>query len=178
MEAPVSITHTHVHSMRLRSGAEALVARVLAADGTPGFGFTLNLEAAPARDMAEWDAAARSRKVPLYALFGGKQRERVEIEREGGHARTRIDPFALGSLEAVRSVASYKELVLVAPHEHPWEIAYCAALAATLAGDVRIAVRVEPAQGSIRVSESPGIDIDWSVEPAFSTVGWYPAEEK
>ena len=60
MVAPVSIAHTHVHSLRIASGAEALVARVLAADGTAGYGFTLNLDAGVARDMAAWDALARA----------------------------------------------------------------------------------------------------------------------
>ena len=45
MPAPISTAHTHVHSMRLRNGTEALVARVLTADGVAGFG----IEPIPAR---------------------------------------------------------------------------------------------------------------------------------
>jgi len=172
MAAPVSITHTHVHSLRLRSGAEALVARVVTAQRTAGFGFTLNLEAAVARDMAAWDALARSRGLPLYALFGKKLRDRVGIGREAAGALATVDPFELGSLETVRSIASDEGLVLVAPNAHPWELAYCAALAATLAGDVRITVRAEPVEASIRVSESPGIGIGWSFEPGFAGLRW------
>lgn len=172
MAAPVPIAHTHVHSMRLRSGAEALVARVLTAQGVAGFGFSLQIEAAPARDMAAWDACARSRGLPLHALFGKRLRDYIAIGRDGAGVLTRVDPFELGSLEAVRSVAPDEGLVLFAPNAHLWELAYCAALAATLAGDVRIAVRVEPAQASIRVSGSPGIDIDWSLEPGFAGLRW------
>ena len=78
MTAPVSIAHTHVHSLRVASGDEALVARVLAADGTAGFGFTLNLDAGVARDMAAWDALGRSKGVPLHALLGGSYRRNVK----------------------------------------------------------------------------------------------------
>jgi hypothetical protein len=172
MPAPVSITRTHVHSMRLRNGAEALVARVLTADGVPGFGFSLGPEAFPARDMAAWDALARARGVPLYALFGKRLRERVAIGHENADGSRQLDPFALGSVEAVRAAALNEGLVLLAPYAHPWELSYCAALAATLAGEVRIAVRVEPTAQSIIVSDAPGIDIDWSLEPGFAGLRW------
>ena len=78
MVAPVSIKHTHVHSLRIASGAEALVARVLAADGTAGYGFTLNMDAGVARDMAACDALGRSKGVPLYGLLGGTHRRTVK----------------------------------------------------------------------------------------------------
>ena len=71
MVAPVSISHTHVHSLRVATGEEALVARVLAAGRTEGFGFTLNLDAGVARDMAAWDALGRAKGVPLHGLRGG-----------------------------------------------------------------------------------------------------------
>jgi hypothetical protein len=175
MAAPVSIAHIHVHSLRLRSGAEALVARVITAQGTAGYGFSLGLEAAPARDMAAWDALARSRGLPLYALFGEKQRERVEISRENPADRQRLDPFELGSLETVRLHApTGGPCFLVAPHAHPWELAYCAVLAGILLGKVRIAVSQETAFESICVSDAPGIDIDWSLEPGFGAIRWYP----
>ena len=175
MPAPIPIARTHVHSMRLRSGAEALVARVLTADGVAGYGFSLGLEAAPARDMAGWDALARSRGVPLYALFGKKLRERVEIESENPEGTQRLDPFEQESLETVRLRApTDRPCFLVAPHAHPWELAYCSALAGILPGKVRIAVSGKTAFQSIPVSDAPGIDIDWSLEPGFGVIQWYP----
>ena len=44
--------------MRLLTGQEALVARVLTRDGKPGYGFSFRLDAAEARQMAEWHAGA------------------------------------------------------------------------------------------------------------------------
>ena len=82
MAAPVSITYTHVHSLRVASGAEALLARVLLADGTAGFGFTLNLVAAVARDMAAWDALGRSKGVALHALLGGSYLVKIKCVKD------------------------------------------------------------------------------------------------
>lgn len=196
MVAPVSIAHTHVHSLRIASGAEALVARVLAADGTAGFGFTLNLDAGVARDMAAWDALARAKGVPLYGLLGGSYRRETGISKDelpaipadwtalrkdildGRHELLRIDPFAWGSVEMVLTIAAIANafdlsIALLAPNAHPWEIQYCAALAATLKGeDTKIVVRSVPATTLISVSEKQGIGIDWSVEPAFSKIQW------
>ena len=173
MPAPISIAQIHVHSLRLRSGAEALVARVITTDGAPGFGFSLGPEALPARDMAAWDALARSRNVPLYALFGGKLRESVAIERRQPGGPPQIDPFELGSIEALRSrVPSNETCFLVAPHAHPWELSFCAALAATLSGKISIAVPEAPKARSITVSDAPGIDIDWSLDPGFAGLRW------
>lgn len=45
--------------MRLATGQEALVARVLTEEGKVGFGFSFRLDAAEARHMAEWHAGAR-----------------------------------------------------------------------------------------------------------------------
>jgi hypothetical protein len=45
--------------MRLASGEEVLVARVLTAEGKAGFGFSFRLDATEARHMAEWHAGAR-----------------------------------------------------------------------------------------------------------------------
>jgi hypothetical protein len=56
--------------MRLQSGHEALVARVLAKDGRTGFGFSFRLDAAEARHMAEWHAGARAERPALEALLG------------------------------------------------------------------------------------------------------------
>ncbi len=196
MAAPVSIAHTHVQSMRVASGAEALVARVLAADGSAGFGFTLNLDAGVARDMAAWDALARSRKVPLCELLGGCRRASVPLARDAEPALKpdweevrrgmlekrwkllRVDPFAWGSVEQVQTIASSAAaldlgIALLAPNAHPWEIAYCAALAATLAGDgARIIVRGDLAAAAVAVPRSPGVGVDWSLEPAFAALRW------
>jgi len=196
MAAPVSIAHTHVHSLRIASGAEALVARVLAADGTAGFGFTLNLEAGVARDMAAWDALARSKGVAFHSLLGGSYRKQIECRNDelpaippdwtalrkdildGRHELLRIDPFAWGSVEMVQTIAAVAGafdlgIALLAPNAHAWEIQYCAALAATLRGDdTRIIVRPDPSFASVPVSESEGMGIDWSIEPSFSKIQW------
>jgi L-alanine-DL-glutamate epimerase-like enolase superfamily enzyme len=194
--APLSIAHTHVHSLRVSSGAEALVARVLAADGSAGFGFTLNLDAGVARDMAAWDALGRAKGVPLYGLLGGTYRRKIDLVKDatpsiapdwtvlrkdilaGRHELLRIDPFAWGSVEMVQTIAAVAAafdlgIALLAPNAHPWEIQYCAALAATLKGDdSRIVVRSVPPFSSIPVSEKPGTGIDWPLEPAFSSIQW------
>lgn len=196
MAAPVSIAHTHVHSLRFASGAEALVARVLAADCTAGFGFTLNLEAGMARDMAAWDALARSRKVPLHTLLGGSYRRNVACVRDdlpalepdwaelrrsildSRYGLLRIDPFAWGSVEMVQTVAAAAAafdlgIALLAPNAHPWEIQYCAALAATLKGDdTRIILRKDSSVKEIQISTEPGVGIDWSLEPSFASIKW------
>jgi L-alanine-DL-glutamate epimerase-like enolase superfamily enzyme len=196
MATPVSIAHTHVHSLRVASGAEALVARVLAAGGTAGFGFTLNLDAGVARDMAAWDALARAKGVPLYGLLGGSYRKSIKAFKDelpaispdwtalrkdildGRHELLRIDPFAWGSVEMVQTIAAVAGafdlgIALLAPNAHPWEIQYCAALAATLKGeDSRIIFRSGPSSNSIPVSEQQGIGIDWSLEPSFGKIQW------
>ena len=196
MAAPVSIAYTHVHSLRLASGAEALVARVLAVGGTAGFGFTLNLEAGVARDMAAWDALARAKGVPLFGLLGGSYRKKITLSKDenpsippdwtalrkdilaGRHELLRIDPFAWGSVEMVQTIAAVAAafdlgIALLAPNAHPWEIAYCTALAATLKGnDTRIILRREFSTEEMKVSDQPGLGIDWSLEPTFSSVQW------
>lgn len=55
--------------MRLASGHEALVARVLRDDGGAGFGFSLRLDATEARHMAEWHAGLRKEKPELEPLL-------------------------------------------------------------------------------------------------------------
>ena len=60
----------HTQSMRLASGHEALVTRVLAEDGTAGFGFSLQLDGTEARHMAMFHAglrAERPRITPVLA---------------------------------------------------------------------------------------------------------------
>lgn len=196
MAAPVSIAHTHVHSMRVATGAEALVARVRLADRTAGYGFTLNEDAAVARDMAAWDALGRSKGVPLFGLLGGSHRRTVKCMRdetpslppdwtalrkgilENRHDLLRIDPFAWGSVEMAQTIAAVAgafdlNIALLAPNAHPWEIQYCAALAATLKGeDTRIILRKEIEIKNVNVSNLPGLGIDWSTESSFSKLQW------
>jgi hypothetical protein len=52
--------------MRIASGEEVLVARVLAENGAVGFGFSFRLEGTEARHMAEWAAGVRAAR-PSYA---------------------------------------------------------------------------------------------------------------
>ena len=200
MAAPLAIAHTHVHSLRVSTGtcagAEALVARVLAADGTAGFGCTLNDDAGVARDMAAWDALGKSRQVPLFKLLGGSYRTTVAVTKddlpalrpdwtelrksilEGRYELLRIDPFAWGSVEMVQTIAASAAafelgVALLAPNAHPWEIQYCAALAATLKGDdCRVILRKDFPEREIRIKEDPGIGIDWTVEPSFQSIKW------
>jgi len=196
LAAPVAIAYTHVHSLRVASGAEALAARVLLADGTAGFGFTLNDDAGVARDMAAWDALGRSKNVPLHALLGGSHRKKIRIEKDEDPSIApdwaalrkgildskfdllRIDPFAWGSLEQVTTIAAAAAafdlgIALLAPNAHPWELQYCAALAATIRGeDTRVIVRTLTAGKDLEITANPGIGIDWSIEPAFGKIQW------
>jgi hypothetical protein len=200
LAAPVSIAHTHVHSLRLSTGpcagAEALVARVLAADGTAGFGFTLNEDAAVARDMAAWDALGRSRGVALCGLLGGSYRKSISVAKDDLPALSpdwpafrkgvlgnrweilRIDPFAWGSVEAMQTLAASAAafelgIALLAPNAHPWEIQYCASLLAAVKGDdSKVIVRSVLPFTSVPVLEVPGVGIDWATEAAFSEIRW------
>ena len=196
MAAPVTVAHTHVHSFRLASGAEALAARVLLADGNSGFGFTLDMEAGVARDMAAWDALGHCKGVPLHSLLGGSYRSRVRCEEDqlpaiprdwpalrkgilaGQYEVLRIDPFAWGSVEMVQTIAAVANafdlgLALLAPNAHPWEIQYCVALAATVRGnDTKVIVRTAPDHAELPVRSEPGIGVDWSLEPAFQGIKW------
>jgi len=193
MAAPVSVSQTNVHSIRVQSGLEALVARVLAAEGTAGFGFTLNDDAGVARDMAAWDAAARIRNAPLYALLGGARRTQLPVVqddlpaiapdwdalrkgiRDSRWKLLRLDPFAWGSLEKIHSIAAVagnRGIALLAPNAHPWELAWCAMLAATLPVETSIILRVPPQSVSMALRDQPGIGIDWLLEPAFAAIRW------
>ena len=182
--------------MRVATGAEVLVARVLLKDGAAGFGFTFNEEAAVARDMAAWDALGRSKGVPLWALLGGTHRKQVRLEQDQNNPAlppdwtalrqgildnkydlVRVDPFAWGSVEQFSTIAAAASafdlgIALLAPNGHPWEIQYCASLAATVRGeDARIIVR-SGNSSSIPVSQDKGLGIDWSSEPGFSKLQW------
>ena len=66
----LGLAFVHVHSMRLASGHEVLVARALTKDGKTGYGFSFRLDAAEARHMAEWYAGARAEKPRLEPLLG------------------------------------------------------------------------------------------------------------
>ena len=196
LAAPVSLAHQHVHSMRTAEGAEALIARVRTKDGALGYGFTLNDDAGMARDMAAWDALCRAKAVPLFALLGGSHRKSVKVEKDENpsiapdwtalrkgildnkYDLLRIDPFAWGSVEQVCTIAAAANafdlgIALLAPNAHPWEIQYCAALAATLRGDdTRVIVRISPEKKDLEVKATSGINIDWSIEPGFQKLQW------
>lgn len=173
MAAPVRIAHTHVHSMRLGSGAEALVARVLAVDGAAGFGFSMNLDAGAARDMAAWDALGRERGAALAELLGGRRRDEIPMAAQAAGAWV-LDPFGAGSIEQAHAAACAAQAVaLLAPNAHPWEIAFCASLGAALpANDVRILLRGAASATLVAVPRGPGIGVDWSLESGFTKLGW------
>ena len=181
--------------MRVASGSEALVARVLLADGTAGYGFTLNDDAGMARDMAAWDALGRSKGVALHSLLGGTHHRTVKCVNDVNPAippdwtalrkgildnkfdLLRIDPFAWGSVEQLCTIAASAAafdlgIALLAPNAHPWEIQFCVSLIATVRGDdSRVIVRTGESK-TISVKNEPGIGIDWSLEPAFSKLQW------
>jgi hypothetical protein len=66
----LGLAFIHVHSMRLATGQEVLVARALARDGKTGYGFSFQLDAAEARRMAEWHAGMRAEKPRLEPVLG------------------------------------------------------------------------------------------------------------
>lgn len=65
-----NLSFVHVHSMRLATGQEALVARVLTNEGKVGYGFSFELDAAEARHMAEWHAGVRSERPRCGPVLG------------------------------------------------------------------------------------------------------------
>lgn len=73
--------YIHVHSMRIASGEEVLVARVLAEDGRAGFGFSFRLDATEARHMAEWAAGVRAER-PHYSPKVNHAWERAFLAHE------------------------------------------------------------------------------------------------
>ena len=85
----------HIHSIRVATGEEVLVARVVAPDGRIGFGFSFGQDATQARHMAEWAAGVRAER-PAYESQLDHAWERaylsdedVEWETEPGFARLR-----------------------------------------------------------------------------------------
>ena len=67
--------------MRIASGEEVLVARVLAEDGAVGFGFSFRLEATEARHMAEWAAGVRAER-PTYESVRDHPWEKAFLKNE------------------------------------------------------------------------------------------------
>ena len=51
--------------MRLATGEEVLVARVVAPGGRVGFGFSFRTDATEARNMAEWNAGVRDERPAI-----------------------------------------------------------------------------------------------------------------
>jgi len=51
------LKHIHTRSVRRANGEEALVTRVVAADGRIGYGYSLKLDATESRHMAESSAS-------------------------------------------------------------------------------------------------------------------------
>lgn len=60
----------HTNSLRLGSGHEALVTRVLREDGGTGFGFSLQLDATEARHMALFHAGLRAERPRITPVMG------------------------------------------------------------------------------------------------------------
>lgn len=60
----------HTNSMRLASGHEALVTRVVREDGGTGFGFSLQLDATEARHMALFHAGLRAERPRITPVMG------------------------------------------------------------------------------------------------------------
>ena len=61
--------YIHTQSMRLASGPEALVTRVLA-EGGAGFGFSFQLDATQARHMAMHHAGMRGERPRIAPVMG------------------------------------------------------------------------------------------------------------
>lgn len=164
---------------------------MLLKDGTAGYGFSMDLDAAVARDMAAWDGHAKAAGQPLWRMLGGSRPE-VPVVLDGEPALApdweplhrgmsarryrlvRIDPFTWGSLEKVQSIVAAAAklgtpVALLAPNGHPWEIGWCAALA----GDGgTVIVRSEPSLPSHPLAGDPGAGVDWALEPAFGAIRW------
>ncbi len=59
----------HTQSMRLATGQEALVTRVVAGDGRVGLGFSLQLDATEARHMAMHAAGLRAERPKITPVL-------------------------------------------------------------------------------------------------------------
>jgi carboxymethylenebutenolidase len=88
----------HVHSIRIASGEEVLVARVLAEDGRLGYGFSFRLDATEARHMAEYHAGVRAERPPYASQLGHRwersflSKEEIEWRAEAAFAKIRWHP--------------------------------------------------------------------------------------
>ena len=88
----------HVHSIRIASGEEVLVARVLAEDGRIGYGFSFRLDATEARHMAEWHAGVRAGRPACESRLGHAwersflAEEAIEWRAEAAFAKIRWQP--------------------------------------------------------------------------------------
>lgn len=71
----------HTHSLRLKTGEEALVTRVVAQDGRIGYGFTFDLDATAARHMAEWEAGLRKERPQYTQLLNHPWEEAWHSQR-------------------------------------------------------------------------------------------------
>ena len=84
-----------MQSLRLATGEEALVARVLTSEGKTGFGFSMRLDATEARHMAEWTAGARAERPPYESQLDHPWErawlsdEEIEWDFEPGFAKMR-----------------------------------------------------------------------------------------
>ena len=84
-----------MQSLRLATGEEALVARVLTSEGKTGFGFSMRLDATEARHMAEWTAGARAERPPYESQLDHPWErawlsdEEIEWDLEPGFAKLR-----------------------------------------------------------------------------------------
>jgi hypothetical protein len=63
-------SYIHVHSLRIGSGEEVLVCRVLKDDGSAGYGFSFRLEATEARHMAECSVGLRKERPHISPVRG------------------------------------------------------------------------------------------------------------
>jgi len=170
---PIALAHTHVHSIRLADGAEALVARLLDIEGRTGFGFAFTLDASRARLMALSDLAAKRRGLSFAALAGGPYRRTVPLVWTGAWPGERIDPFEASPEAILARCARLTDPGLIAPGAHAWELAYCAMLAAaTPAPKVAVLVPRKPRRALAEVPGLPGLGIPWRDEPGFARTGW------
>jgi hypothetical protein len=64
------IAFVHTHSMRLASGQEALVTRVLTKEGEAYFGFSFQLDATEARHMALFHAGLLVERPRITPVLG------------------------------------------------------------------------------------------------------------
>ena len=60
----------HTQSLRLASGHEALVTRVITDDGRTGFGFSLRLDATEARHMAMYEVGLWPERPRITPVMG------------------------------------------------------------------------------------------------------------